>query len=262
MPVFNALNWYSDNNRSHRFQYAEHVNKKLTSSIFILPHLYKDENGRASAHTVLAFATIGDITFEPIELKNIPLGGIETVSSNAAVFSIVQAYLSLYDSFLYAGSLDDSMIDAFIQICNDTPNADQIARLGNQVMRSAPMPKTTSIVYTLDEFFAKIEKMDCLALYNELSDFWLNDPYQLQAISDFDAQEREVVRAIIKWSLALKENEHECAEDDWPSNEQRMSFFKRIKKVIDTTRSLSWLQGDALYGVLIIEINELESDES
>jgi hypothetical protein len=259
LPPFNPLNWYSDENRSHRFLYADRVNRKLTSSIFILPTIYKDPKGNVLANLVLAFAAIGDITFDPIEIKKIQLGEIETFSANSAVFSIIQAYLSMYDSFIYTGSLDDSMVDAFIQICNETPLADHVARLGNRVMRSAPAPRTNSIVYTLDEFFAAIEKMDCLALYTELSDFWVNDPYQLQAIEDFDRQEKEVVRAIIKWSLALKENEHECAENDWPSNEQRLSFFKTIKKVIDTTRSLSWLQGDALYGVLIIEINKLET---
>lgn len=259
VPPFNPLNWYSDENRNHRFLYADRVNRKLTSSIFILPYIYKDQKGGALANLVFAFAAIGDITFEPIEIKQIQLGEIETLAANSAVFSIIQAYLSMYDSYIYTGSLDDSMVDAFIQICNETPQADHVARLGNRVMRSAPAPRTNSIVYTLDEFFAKIEDMDCLALYTELSDFWVNDPYQLQAIDDFDRQEREVVRAIIKWSLALKENEHECAEENWPSNEQRLSFFKTIKRVIDTTRSLSWLQGDALYGVLIIEINKLET---
>lgn len=258
IPTFNSLNWYSESFRTHRFQYADKMNKRLTSSIFILPYIYKNQTGQALANLILAFADIGDITFEPIEIRNIPLGEPETVAANAGVFSIVQAYLSLYDSFIYSGSLDASMINAFIQICNDTPNADLIARLGNKLMRIPPTPKTNSIVYTLDEFFAKIENMDCLALYEELSNFWVNDPYQLRAITDFNTQEREVVRAIIKWSLALKENEHDCAEDDWPSAEQRRSFFTTIKNVIDTTSSLSWLQGDALYGVLIIEINELE----
>ncbi len=259
LPFFNALNWYSENVRNHRFQYADKMNRQLRSSIFCLPYLYKDQKGAVLANLVLAFADIGDITFDPIEIRNIPLGDVETVPADAGAFAIVQAYLSMYDSFIYAGSLDASMINAFIQICSDTPNADPVARLGNRVMRSTPAPKTSSIVYTLDEFFAKIEKMDCLALYEELSDFWTNDPYQLQAISEYDMQEKEVVRAIIKWSLALKENEHECAENDWPTNEQRLSFFTTIKGVIDKTRALSWLQGDALYGVLIIEINQLQN---
>ena len=127
-------------------------------------------------------------------------------------------------------------------------------------MRFSAPPKA-GILETLDEFFATVEKLQCQALYDQLYEFWTTDPYNIRSIDQFEIQEKEVVRAIIKWTLALKENEHQCAEDKWPSAEQRLALFRAAKETIDETDHLAWLQSDALYAVLATEIGNLEENQ-
>ncbi|MBN1480448.1 hypothetical protein EH223_20535 [candidate division KSB1 bacterium] len=261
VPVLNQLSWFSDQHRSDRFQYAEDMQKTLNSSIVIVPYIFKDGRGNVFAKCVAAFANIGALQFEPIEIRHIPLTANDILSAKASVFSIIQAYLNLYNSFFQSRLLDEPLLNAFISVCNSqAPDVDSITRIGDRIVRITAV-QATSIIYTLDDFFAKIAGLQCLELYNELAEFWKNDPYALQRINQFNAQEQEVVRAIIKWSLALKENEHKCAENNWPNREQRLALFMTIKKVIDQTSSLSWLQNDALYDVLVAEINKLNETQ-
>lgn len=262
LPQLNPFSWFSDNVRSDRYQYAAEMQRTLNCAILLVPYIYKDAGGNVFTKMILALSGIGVVEFEPIEIRNMPLPASEILSHDAPIFSIIQAYLNLYESFVLSRHLDESLLSVYMSVCNSyTPHVDSIDRIGDRIVRTAVVPQTTSIVYTLDDFFAKIAQMQCLELYQELADFWENDPYALQKVGQFNRQEREVVLAIVKWSLALKENEHKCAENNWPNKEQRLALFTTMKGVIDRTASLAWLQNEVLYGVLVNEINKLNQSQ-
>ncbi|MBN1464585.1 hypothetical protein JXA02_02405 [candidate division KSB1 bacterium] len=253
IPRFDGFEWFSEN-RMKRFRYADGMRQLFRSSVFILPYIEKDPRSRLVARLVLSFADVGATQFDAIEIKNIELTEREIVPPDAALFEIIGAYLHIYYSFLSSGSTDESDLRDLIAVCNrSSPDVDALDLLGNRVVRRSSMPH----VRALADFFARIERLQCRQLYDELASFWQNDPYNLGAIG-FTAQEKEVMRAIIKYTLALKENEHRCVAQEWPNIDQRLALFSQAKKMIDTTVSLAWLQDEVLYAVLKAEIANLD----
>ncbi|MBN1560731.1 hypothetical protein JW998_10805 [candidate division KSB1 bacterium] len=259
IPLFNELAWFSEN-RMKRFHYADEMRQLFRSSVFILPFIEKNARGEIVAKFVLSFADVGAIEFEPIEINNIALNEIDILPPDAALFEIIAVYLRVYYAFLSSGRVDESHLRDFIAVCSrHSPNVDALDRIGNRIMRLSSAPTKTRLVRMAD-FFARIEHLQCRALYDELAAFWQSGPLDLGSVDQSTAQEKEVVRAIIKWTLALKENKHQCAENDWPTAGQRLALFHQVKKSVDETATLSWLRQEPLYAVLQTEIANLEQN--
>lgn len=262
-PKFDAFSWYSDRLIGQRYAYADAIARSTRCTVFVLPALARDKNNDIVADFVLAFAPLGGVEFQPIQVRgcNADPGSDSFlhISKDVSLLDIIEKYLFIYQDFIDTGMVHDSAIREFADLCSrSAPRVDALIFYDNQVVRGVAGTQAETPRVNIEAFLEEIEPLTCMALYDRLLTFWQEDAAALSEVN-LNVRDREILRAIMRRSLALKAEKHRCAENNWPSQEQQLSLFHTIQKVLGERWTWEWPTQEPWLDMVNSEIDSLTS---
>lgn len=261
-PDFDALSWYSDRLNGQRYAFADAVARSTRCTVFLLPALSRDKKNAAVADFVLAFAPLGGVSFQPIQVRSCiadPRSDLFLhINKDVSLLTIIEKYLFIYQDVIETGMVHDSAIKEFAEFCSGlAPQVDALIFYDSQVVRGVT-GKPAAAEINLEAFLGEIEPLTCMALYKRLLKFWQDDAAALDG-TELNVRNREILRAILRRSLALKAEKHRCSEKNWPSQAQQLALFRTIQKVIGERWTWEWLTQEPWLDMVTSEIDSLTS---
>ncbi len=266
VPRFNSFSWYSDNLQNQRYAFAEAIKDATRCTVFLLPATFNTKNGNF-ADFVLSFASLGGVDFDPILVRRCNANPTDDkflyITDHTSLLDIIEKYLFIYQDFIETGIVHDVAVERFAAFCSElAPQVDALIYFDSRVVRNVNgrTVEAPSDV-NLEAFLADIEPLTCMELYQRLAAFWSENADRLGEAS-LGIRDKEILRAIIRRSLALKAQRHQCSEKNWPTTEQQLSLFKTMQDVIGKRWSWEWLADEPWLDMVNGEIDSLTNKEA
>ncbi len=259
-PTFNAFSWYSDRLKNQRYAFAEAIKDATRCTVFLLPATFSEKND-VFADFVLSFASLGGVEFEPILVRNCNADANDDkflyITDQASLVDIIEKYLFIYQDFIETGIVHDVAVQRFADFCSAlAPQVDALAYFDSRVVRNANVRVVEPSTVNLEAFLSEIEPLTCMELYKRLMTFWSGDANRLGEAT-LNIRDKEILRAIIRRSLALKAQRHQCSEQNWPTTDQQLSLFNMMQEVIGNRWTWEWLADEPWLDMVSGEIDSL-----
>ncbi len=260
LPEFTPWFWASDRLKNKRYTFAHHMAMTTRSTIFLLPRVYK-QNNSTFADFVLAFAPLGGVEFQPIQVRRCNAGVSKEqfldIASNISLIDIIEKYLLIYEEFLISGIVPDNLVRQFVDLCNSlSPQVDALIYYDNLVVRSSNGRPAEPAAINLEGILSDIEPLNCMPLYDRLMQFWTRDAAEIKNEA-LTLRNREILRAIFRRSLALKAEKHMCSEKNWPTESQQLMLFRAMQDNISQRWTWEWLKKEPWLDMVKSEIDSL-----
>jgi len=122
VPEFNINYWYVPQDSTKRKSYAKDVQMMFRSTIFLMPLIYRNAENDIRARFIIDLAAIGEIQFDPFEVRNCNLDpGDDSFleigeNSGISLFKLLKSYINAYKTYVNRDSINISQISKFINI--------------------------------------------------------------------------------------------------------------------------------------------------
>jgi hypothetical protein len=259
-PKFAPYSWYSDLFKNERYNFAQKIVTATRSTIFLMPHVYQKDK-KNLADFVLAFAPLNGVDFQPIHVRECNADPADDlflhITEETSLLDIIEKYLLIYEDFIITGLVHDNLVQQFADFCNGlSPQVDALSYFDNRVLRNTNGKPAEETKVNLEDFLAEIEPLTCMSLYDRLMTFWTTDAESIED-NELNLRNREILRAIIRRSLALRAEKHMCSEQNWPSVSQQRLLFQAMQNNIAQRWTWEWLSSEPWLDMVKSEIDSL-----